>query len=158
MGHLDRELIADLVGDLEPAERARVEAHLARCAACRAERDGLAEILAALRSSPPPTPELLWSHWNAELRARLGAARRRAWWRRPWPVLMAGGLAAALLAAVWAGFEPSGGRPDPRTLEEVTLGRRLELLRHYPVLERLDLLEDMELIGQLDRLEARGGG
>lgn len=158
MGHLERELIADLAGGLNPDERARVEAHLATCPACRAEREGLAQVLAALRSAPPPVPELLWSRWEAELRARLNALQLRAWWRRPWAALTAGGLAAALLAAVWVGVGPFAGRPDPAAIEEVTLGRRLELLRHYPLLEHLDLLEDMDLIGQLDRLAARSAG
>jgi hypothetical protein len=37
-------------------------------------------------------------------------------------------------------------------LEETVLGGQLELLQTYPVVERLDLLENLDVIRQLDRL------
>ena len=38
------------------------------------------------------------------------------------------------------------------------LGARLPLLQQYRVVERLDLLEDLDAIRQLDRLGPSGGG
>ena len=44
---------------------------------------------------------------------------------------------------------------DAVAIEETALGAQLPLLREYRVVERLDMLEDLEVIRQLDRL---GGG
>jgi hypothetical protein len=46
-------------------------------------------------------------------------------------------------------------RHPPEVVEEAALGAQLPLLRQYRVVERLDMLEDLEVIRQLDRL---GGG
>jgi len=37
-------------------------------------------------------------------------------------------------------------------MDETALGAQLPLLREYRVVERLDMLEDLEVIHQLDRL------
>ena len=97
--------------------------------------------------------EVAWGRWRAELRAKLESrAARRAWWRRPVPVTLSAGLAAALLlVAVFTGVRQSGVG-DLTAMDEILLGRRLDLLRQYQVVERLDLLEDLDVIQQLDRL------
>jgi anti-sigma factor RsiW len=99
----DFELLLTLhaTGALEPAEAARVEAHLASCAACRAEAAADRDVLAAA-ALPPPT--------DAERRAVAGVParalaalhrsdRRRAGWKR---LAVAAAVAAALLAGVLA--------------------------------------------------------
>ena len=48
------ELVAALYGDLAPADRRAVEAHLATCPDCAAERDALARMLDAI------TPEAVF--------------------------------------------------------------------------------------------------
>ena len=86
-------------GALEPAEAARVEAHLQGCAACRAEADADAAVL-RLATLPPPS--------DAERRATASLARdtlaelhrregRTASWKRAGAAFAA---AAALLVAV----------------------------------------------------------
>jgi hypothetical protein len=67
-------------------------------------------------------------------------------------------LAAAVLIVVLLGNEQQTSRPELAAMEEVAIGGRLELVREYPVLERLDLLENLELIDDLDRLVARSDG
>jgi hypothetical protein len=56
----DREgsLIAYLYDDIEPAERAAFEAHLARCPLCRGELDALGAVRAQLSRWAPPEPVL----------------------------------------------------------------------------------------------------
>jgi anti-sigma factor RsiW len=88
-------------GALDPADAARVEAHLATCAACRAEVAADADVLAAARL-PPPT--------DAERRALADRPRRalaelhRTDRRRAGAKRIAAGIAvaAALLVAVLA--------------------------------------------------------
>ena len=49
MSHLGRRLTALVDGELSPAERDRAHAHLARCAACRAEAKELRELKRRMR-------------------------------------------------------------------------------------------------------------
>jgi len=66
--HVDELLVDHLRGDLEGPERARVDAHLAACAECRASREGFARIVAALADTAPPAPPIHWGAYRAELR------------------------------------------------------------------------------------------
>lgn len=49
-------LAAEAGGDLPPGERSALEAHLARCAACRTTLEELRRTVAAIRSLPPLEP------------------------------------------------------------------------------------------------------
>ena len=165
--HPETELIAYLKDELEHASRATVARHLDGCAACR-------DTLAAFRTlldgvAATAAPPLQWARYRAELRLRLDAPtepwrRRWAWWRRPWPVATSAGLAAAVVALVI--LAPSAWREERRArtaeilngFEEVVLGTRLDLLRQYPIVERLELLEDLDVIRQLDGLAERREG
>ena len=117
------------------------------------EPEEFRDIVRELRRTAPEPPPVAWGRWHAELRAKLESrAARRAWWRRPVPVTLSAGLAAALLlVAVFTGVRQSGVG-DLTAMDEILLGRRLDLLRQYQVVERLDLLEDLDVIQQLDRL------
>lgn len=74
------------------------------------------------------------------------------------------GLAAAVVAVVI--LAPSAWREDrrariaegPSGFEDIALGTRLDLLRQYPIVERLELLEDLDVIRQLDGLAERREG
>ena len=109
-------------------------------------------------------PPVQWARYRAELRQRLEAraeSRRWAWWRRPLPMAVSAGLAAAVVALVI--LAPSAWREDRRArtaeglsgFEDVVLGTRLDMLRQYPIVERLELLEDLDVIRQLDGLAER---
>jgi len=121
-GDLRRALGVYVVGAIDPAERARVDAHLAGCPECRevlAELAGLpallhripvgeARRLAAGDGPPPQAPppgELLGS-----LLARVAAARRARRWRT---AAAAAAVAVLALGAGAAGAAALGGSPPP---------------------------------------------
>jgi len=96
----DLEVLVSLraAGALDPAETARVEAHLATCPACRAEADAVAGALALAKLPPPSETE---RRAVRDLPARTldalhRADRRRGIARR----VLAGAFAAAAAAAV----------------------------------------------------------
>jgi anti-sigma factor RsiW len=159
--HPEAELVAYVAGELTPAARSAVEAHLAACADCRRERAALAATVAELRRSVPAPPPLAWGRYQAEVRARVtgggrGRARRRV---APVSLALSGALAAGLLLMA-AGLGERNGRPpaDLAVAEEMAIGGRLELLRQYPVVEQLDLYENLEVIRRLDELAPTRGG
>jgi anti-sigma factor RsiW len=158
--HPETELIAYLKDELAAPARETVARHLDGCAACRDTLAAFRKLLDGVAATAPPPVQ--WARYRAELRVRLEAetGRRRgwAWWRRPLPVAVSAGLAAAVLAVVV--LAPSAWREERRArtveglsgFEEAMLGTRLDMLRQYPVVERLDLLEDFDVIRQLDGL------
>jgi len=87
---------------------AGVEAHLAGCAACRAEWDALRASLDAVTPAdpPPPAAEQVWER----LQPRLVPARGRAWTRLALPLLAA---AAALVVAFQVGRHWPAALPTP---------------------------------------------
>ena len=163
--HPETELIAYLKDELSPPARETVERHLEGCAECRNTLADFRTLLASVARHS--TPALAWPRYRAELRLRLEserARRRFPWWRRPFPIAVSAGLAAAVLVLVV--LAPSAWRDERRArtvdglsgFEEAVLGTRLDMLRQYPIVERLDLLEDLDVIRQLDGLEARREG
>jgi anti-sigma-K factor RskA len=90
-----------VLGGLDPAERARLEAHLEYCADCREELARYAPLPALLqRAGPPPEPadpeESMWSGLAAAARAERAPRRGRGKW-------MAAAAAAVLLVATAVG-------------------------------------------------------
>jgi anti-sigma factor RsiW len=153
--HPETEIVAWVRGELAPAERARVAGHLEACADCRRVVEETREVLAGLVAGGPAPPPLDWGRWQAELRGRVesGGRRRRPWWTRPVPMVLAAGLAAASVLLAVHGLDR--GSSDLAAVEETALGARLPLLQDYPVVERLDLLENLDVIRNLDRLAAK---
>jgi anti-sigma factor RsiW len=150
--HVDEHVVAYLSGELAPAERARIDAHLAECAACRRAVAESRAVLAALAPGRPAPPPVDWARYQAELRTKV-ARRPHGWWIRPWPALAAAALATvALLLTLQT---PDRKLTDLATLDDTVLGARLPMLEQYRVVERLDLLEDLDVIGQLDRIGTR---
>jgi len=157
--HVVDDLSALLDGALDPAARREVEAHLAGCAACRAERGRLSGALRALGrlpAAPAPSP---W--FEARLAARLAAEPGPGWrdrlasWR-PWPrgwrlAVPAAGLTAVALAGVLMVRHQRG--------LELGAAAELELLQEYETIASVgdvETAEDAALIAHLDTLE-RGG-
>ncbi len=154
-GHVEELLIAHCRGELEEAERARVDTHLAGCAACRESLAAYAGLMGELERSTPAAPPIQWGAYRAELREKLErrTARPSAAWSavwRPAPALVAAGLLAALVYAGLpdGGREPAGG--DPLALENAILASRLDMIAKLDVVQRLDLLEDFDVINLLD--------
>jgi predicted anti-sigma-YlaC factor YlaD len=98
--HVDELISASLTGELTDADRAELEAHLARCEACR---DTLAAFTAERRilSGLPvaDAPRDL----SARVRSGIEGGRfGRAWWRRPGGLIAIGASVATVAAAVLA--------------------------------------------------------
>jgi len=152
--HPETELIPFLRGELAPADRERVAAHLAACVACRQATEESRAVLEALAARQPAAPPVDWGRYQADIRARTSAPSRR-WWARPVPTLATAALLTVGVLVGVRGLErlSEDRRPtDAVALEETALGAQLPLLREYRVVERLDMLEDLEVIRQLDRL------
>ncbi|BDG09864.1 anti-sigma factor [Anaeromyxobacter paludicola] len=152
--HLDEELTAYLDRAL-PAERVReVEAHLAACAACRAEKErleGALRLLAALPAPPPPSPgfaRAFYARLDAEPSPRPGLLDvfRRARWRNLVPIA-GGALTLAFVIGTVANYRAEQNR----------LARGLDLYQDYELVAGLDAVqepEDVEVVGHLDELPA----
>ncbi len=116
--HQRQALGAYVLGALDPTERAEVEAHLARCAACReelAELAGLPGLLGRLSAeeasatAPAPSAALL-----DRLLVRMRAARRRQ--RRRRRVLALTATAVVLVAGAGIGLATHPGTPPAAAL------------------------------------------
>lgn len=156
----------EALGELrQPAGRDLLEAHLRECAACRAERERLTEILAAARRAAAAPA---WS--PGEVDALCLAVRRRlpqkrpqgalSRWRdfffRPLPALAVAGL---LLAFAVAGLHRNWGlRAGPAETEMTAewVPGDLEVLRHLDLLQELETIE--RLVHLVDLPEALPAG
>lgn len=111
-------LLAYHDGELREPVRRRVEAHLSRCAGCRAELESLRSAAEMAREAPlEPAPESLWAAIEAGLDRPVKAARRPVWKLATAGVTLAlVGVIALLLASRhrepgWAVVEMSGKQP-----------------------------------------------
>jgi anti-sigma factor RsiW len=152
--HVDEWLIDHVRGELDPADRARVDAHLSACDDCRASRERFDALLTELARTAPAPPPIHWGAYRAELREKL--ERRTSWsaglWTwlaRPLPALVAAGLVALL---VMTGLPASVRTPDPLALDNTILASQLDMIARFEVVQQLDLLEDFNVIGELDEL------
>ncbi len=160
--HPDTALVPLLRNELTPAEHARVMAHVAGCPACARSLDDTRELLARLGASLPSPPAVHWPAYRAELRERLHARRAaRAGWRRlvqPLPLALSAAAAALLVVlSTQTVLRPGTPDADVAAFEDVVIGGRLPLMQEYPVVEQLELLEDLETIRHLDRLPVHEG-
>jgi hypothetical protein len=154
--HCETALVPYARNELAPAERGVVTTHLGGCEECRRALADVNAVLAGL-AAPPAAPEPHWGRYRAELRARLEArAGGPRWWRRPLPIAVSAGLAAAVLLFT---LRPAPVDPPPGSLtqiEETALGARLDMLKHYEVVQRLDMLDEMDAIRHLDVVPVGG--
>jgi anti-sigma factor RsiW len=155
--HLDEWLIDHVRGDLDPADRARVDAHLVACDHCRASRDRFAALMTELADTAPAPPPIQWGLYRAELRERLERRTSASGWlggwlARPLPALVAAGLVAVLVMAGLPGGVRAPGAPDPLVLDNTILATQLDMIARLDVVQQLDLLEDFNVIGELDEL------
>ena len=155
--HPETELIPFLRGELAPADHERVAAHVAACPECRHATEESRAVLAALAARQAAPPPVDWGGYQAEVRARAAARARRRWWTRPVPTLATAAMLAVVVLVGARGLHRMSEERRPAdvvVLEETALGAQLPLLRQYRVVERLDMLEDLDVIRQLDRLGA----
>ena len=153
--HPETELIPFLRGELTPADHERVGVHVAACGECRTAIEESRIVLDALAARRRTPPAVDWGRYQAELRAKTAAGPRRRWWARPVPTVAAAVLLCVGILAGVRGLQITSEQRRPNDLvvfEETSLGAQLPLLRQYRVVERLDMLEDLDAIRQLDQL------
>ena len=153
--HPQPALVSYARGQLGADESEAVRLHLEGCAACRAEA---ASLLAtweevSVRIEELPQPE--WIAYRSELRRKLDArhfSRRRRWVFGLASLTAAG--AAAVAALLLAVRSPTHALPpvEELALEQQLGSNDLGLVRDYPVVERLDLLENYDVVEHLNEL------
>jgi anti-sigma-K factor RskA len=160
--HPEIDLVPFSRGELNAAERDRVQHHLDGCGQCRESIGALAATLQQVSAhlEELPTPE--WSAYRRELRLKLArrTETRSRWWRPGvvWASLATAslGIAALILALTMRPVSSPGITPqvDQLAMEQAPETVDVGLLRDYPVVEKLDLLEDYDVIERLDQLPA----
>jgi anti-sigma factor RsiW len=116
MNHFTSDQLTDFVhGELAPETDALVHAHLAACAACRAEYNAEIALGEALRAAAVREelafPSMVKAHvWERIRQAPPSPAARFTAWLRP---VMAVPVAAVLVAGAWfaSPYGPSAARP-----------------------------------------------
>lgn len=100
------ELVLDFYGETERDDAARVASHLASCAECQLAKNKLARVMAMVdAASPPEAPDgferIAWARLEPALESNKKSTLRSLFWFPQWA--LAGGVAALLVAAFWAG-------------------------------------------------------
>ncbi|WP_163996169.1 anti-sigma factor family protein [Pyxidicoccus caerfyrddinensis] len=151
----EEDLTAYVDGELPPARREEVTAHLDTCAGCRSTHALLRNTVARLAELPAYEPS---SATRRAVMAKLDALPVPWWerlrkWLRPVVLVPSLGLAAAVgVALLLAGPGPDAPPEleDPAVME---LAANLEVAEDYEVLG-LDSAEDLEVVANLHELEA----
>lgn len=152
----EEDLTAYVDGELAPARRAQVEAHLGTCAGCRSTeallRGAVVRLAGLPDFSPAPSPAT-----RRAVLAKLDALPP-SWWERlkalwrPAVLLPSAGLAAALAVALLM-VRPGPEAPvDLADAAEMELAANLELVEDYELLG-LDSAEDLDVVANLHELE-----
>jgi hypothetical protein len=161
-----RRLLPDLLDqDLSGASREAVEAHLAVCPACSAERDALRDTLLALQDRPRPEadPRLL-EDMRRQVRLRL--AEDMAPRRLPWRLWVPVAAAASLALLLWWASPRRSPEPGDAMIPQLEMAGWQSLSSLGSNIGELEILLDDprasvdELLGelseaQLERLSAR---
>lgn len=134
------ELILFHYGELDGADKLRVEQHLQQCHSCGNELGKLRKFLALV---PTGVPELTASElrdFNSRVMAQL--PRRRRFGRPALGWALAGALVLMLTLNLRQQIEPHVPAPAPMVAEQEVLDQ-IELLQNLDLLENLDLLQQL---------------
>lgn len=128
----DDELILHCYGEIERGEQSRVDAHLASCTECQQAKEKIARVMAMVDTAAPvEAPEgferVAWARLEPHLEFQgaspvrrsaqmlydlvFGRTAREGGWFPQWA--LAGGVAALVMAAFWAGRISGGDTIDP---------------------------------------------
>ena len=155
------DLVAYLDGELGGEAARAVEARISLDPAVRAEAEALKRTWDLLDYLPRPEPSPSFTHRTLErlapVRAKLAVARKS----RPW--LVGAGWAAAVLAAVAAGYAGVGlavkpaGSPDQDLTRDLRVIENKRYYDHVDDLDYLKLLDQPDLFGDDDLRVLTGG-
>lgn len=100
------ELILHYYGETDRADASRVESHLSSCAECQRAKEKLARVMAMVdAASPVEAPDgferIAWARLEPHLDRNNKSTLKSFFWFPQWA--LAGGVAALLVAAFWAG-------------------------------------------------------
>lgn len=156
----EEDLVLLHYGDLAGAEFDKLQRHLDGCAGCRNFLQDLGKLLPLTRKADDPPPSF-WTDYNRELRQKLDGATGGAAWRqrlaaiferRPVPMFATAAIVALTLTFT---FGEGLWRTNDPAPEQVVL------LEALPVAENLEFFGSMDVLDDLDLLEAmasQGGG
>ena len=143
--HLSEDdLVLHFYGEVDHRDQARVASHLASCADCQLAKDKLARVMMLVDSAAPvEAPEgferVMWARLEPKL-----DAQRSGWknllWLPQWA--LAGGVAALLVAAFWAGRISSVTPANPSSASAVAAFEPERVL-HAAVGDHLDRTQMM---------------
>jgi hypothetical protein len=146
--HHHENLVLDAMGELNDHRLRRTwEAHLEGCAPCRAERQRLVRLLAALRVSAAP-PELSGAEADLMMGRVLRELRRPAgagWRLRFAPAMVA---ASVMVVVVVAGYFFQDRFFGSEKMADLRLEERLPL-QDVEVVKQLDFLKSLDTIEKL---------
>ena len=102
----DDELILHSYGEIDRADRVRVDEHLASCEECQRAKEKLARVMAMVDTAAPvEAPDgferIAWARLEPALENNKTRTVKSFFWFPQWA--LAGGVAALLVAAFWAG-------------------------------------------------------
>ena len=143
-----KELIAYLDGRVNAAGRAKVESHLAGCAACRNGAEEMRKVSMLLGEVPAVEPSF---GFDARVRQRVAAEPRQSWFWRLVPAPRPAFAVALLIAlTVLVAKLPSNRAPAPPVAttsaqeqeEDFNAIKNLGVLENYDVLTKFDSLAE----------------
>jgi anti-sigma factor RsiW len=145
---VSKELIAYLDGRVNAAERAKMEGHLAGCAACRGRAEEMRKVSMLLGEVPAIEPSF---GFDARVRQRVAAEPRQSWFWRLVPAPRPAFAVALLIAlTVLVAKLPSNRAPATPTVatsaqeqeEDFNAIKNLGVLENYDVLTKFDSLAE----------------
>lgn len=154
----EEDLTAYVDGELPPARRAQVEAHLGTCAECHATEALLRRTVQQLATLPEFVPS---ASMRREVLAKVDALppsfreRLRAL-LRPGVLVPSAALAGAVVLALHVGGRGPGREPalDVTDAGVLEVAANMDVVEDYDV-AGLDSVEDMEVVAHLHELEVR---
>jgi anti-sigma factor RsiW len=151
-GSCAEDLSAYLDDELDAPRFAEVHAHLASCADCRARLDALRRVDAELAALPAPTASADLRHRLAvRLDAEAAPPRRVRPPRRRHRWTIGAGIASAAAAALVLYLAVGRG---PRLLPVAAMDLDTAPAEEIAIALELDTIEDLEVIANLELLEA----
>lgn len=146
---IEQSLIAYLDTKAKPAERRRVEAHLAECAACTERAEQFRLLWGVLDELPTVAPQ---PEFDAAVRARVAREPRHAgFWASFVPSTRLVFSASALLAcSLWLAsftpsYKPAASIAPVAQSSEADFG----MIKNLPVLEDYDVLANFDALSEL---------